>query len=57
MRMDALEQPAGSRLRQTDQPDAVAERRRLGDVGTQHVADALRADIAERGPRAERDAG
>ena len=40
VRVDALEQPVGAGLGEAEQADAIAERRRLGDVGGEHVADA-----------------
>ena len=55
--MDALEQPVRPGLGDADQPHAIAERRRLGDVGGEHVADAAGRDVGERRARAERDAG
>ena len=55
-RMDALEQPVLPRFCHADEAHAVAERRRLGDVRGEHVADAADRHRRERRPRAERDA-
>jgi hypothetical protein len=57
MRVDALEQAARPRLRDADQPHLVPERRRLGDVGGDDMADADDRHIIERGPRTKGHAG
>ena len=54
MRMHPLEQPVSPRFRQPEQPHAIAERRRLGDVRAQQVPDTADGYVVERRLRPER---
>ena len=55
--MNALRQPVRPPIGGPEQADAIAERRRLGDVRRDDVADAGDRDIAERRLSAKGDAG
>ncbi len=57
MRVDTLEQALSIVFGDAEQPDAIAQRRRLGDVGGEQVADAARSDIGKGRPGAEGEAG
>src|SRR3546814_17832233 len=57
VRMDALEQSGAVRLGDAHQPDAIAERRGLGDIGGDHLTNTGDRDLIEGRTRAEREAG
>src|SRR3546814_18445140 len=57
VRMDAREQSGAVRLGDAHQPDAIAERRGLGDIGGDHLTNTGDSDLIEGRQRAERAAG
>src|SRR3546814_8359526 len=57
VRMDALEQSGAVRLGDAHQPDAIAERRGLGDIGGDHLTNTGDPDFIDGRLTAERQAG
>ncbi len=55
MRVHPLEQAVRALLRHADQAHAVTERRRLRDIGGQHMAHAADRDVVKGGLGAEGD--